>query len=277
MSLRKSIFQILQGSKKEMSMSEIYAALPTAKKHTIRARVYEQLGKGITRVNKNLYISSEAIVEQGNALKIIDRLIEEGDKFETIFLDIPYDGGSGQKGGNRNLFDCEKISPEQFEIFIDKCSQLLLTDTSPLLFMFTSGKSSKSQHDKYMSKIKLKRCNVMGVYQKLWPNGKPMNFGKHLMPVERIYVFSKSGKLDSNIQIPNMSFRMVPDMEYPTSKPYEMIKTLISVFSKPAQWIFDPFGGSGKTLKACLELKRKCHIIDISEISINNHLIPLLQ
>lgn len=55
-----------------------------------------------------------------------------------------------------------------------------------------------------------------------------------------------------------------------------MIRTLVEQATKIGDWVLDPFGGSGKILQACKELKRMCHIIDSSDIAINNHIIPLL-
>ena len=275
MSLRQKIVALLNGSNKKMTMQEIYTHFPEIAKTTIRGRVYNSLGKGIERIGKGIYISSQAIVEHGSTIEIIDRMIEEGDLFDFIFLDIPYDA-AGQRGGNRNLFDCDKISPQQFQEFIVKCEKLLKTDNSPIAFMFTSGKSSKKAHDEYINKIPLKRCEPVWTYQKLWSNGRPMNMGKYLMPKENIYFFSRSGKMD--FEVDNVEFALTPDLkEYPTAKPYEMIKKIVGTFTRIGDWVLDPFGGSGKTLKACLELNRMCHIIDISDTSINKHIIPLLS
>lgn len=272
MSLKNRIISFLEQKGIEVSLQELYKSFPEIARTTIRGRVYESVGKGIEKVGEGLYISYKAIMEQGNALEIIDRMIEEGDKFKFIFLDIPYEA-AGQRGGNRNLFECDKISPEQFGEFIRKCEHLLEDEKSLVAFMFTTGKTSKSAHDKYLNEIKLKRCDVLGTYKKLWPNGNPMNMGKYLMPVENIYFFSKSGKIAVDTIIPDLNFALTPDIkEYPTSKPYEMIKTLVNTFTKIGDWVFDPFAGSGKILKACMELGRKCHVIDISKISFENHL-----
>lgn len=279
MTLKNKIIQLLSGKKAAMSMKELYEYFPDIAKTTVRGRVYENLGKGIQRIGKGLYISEEAIIEYGNSLEIIDRMVSEEDKFEFIFLDIPYDayGQKGGKGGNRKLFALDKITPDQFAVFVSKCEKLLKSDNSLLIFMFTSGKSSRREHDKYLGKINLKQCLIKGSYQKLWSNGKPMNMGKFIMPYEHIYFFSKSGNFEADI-IPDLDFKLTPDIkEYPTSKPYPMIKTLIEYFTKIGDWVFDPFGGSGKILKACLELKRFCHIIDNSEKSVNGFLIPLLS
>lgn len=275
-SIRQRILACLNKSGKKMTMKEIYTNLPDVAQTTVRGKVYNALGKGIERVDRGLYISSDAIAELGSSLEIINRMIDEGDQFEFVFLDIPYHAG-GQKGGKRDLFTPDKITPEQFEKFISKVKTLLISDTAPVIYMFTGGKSSKVYHDKYFNKISavLELC-TQGSYEKLWKNGRPMNMGRYKMPSEHIYVFTKSGKID--VDNPILDFSLAPEIhEYPTSKPYQMIRSLVEQFTKPNDWIFDPFGGSGKILEACLELGRMCHIIDNSERSFNNHLLPIMN
>jgi len=278
MSLRQRILDIFKVEGKKMSMQELYTKFPDIAQTTIRGRVYENVGKGITKLGKSLYISSEAIVEHGNTMEIVDNMINQGDLFDCIFLDIPYDA-AGQKGGNRDLFSCDKISPTEFGDLVGKLELMLKDDTSPLLFMFTSGKTSKAAHDRYMtqfSKSSLKMCTRTGSYTKLWSTGNRMNMGKYLMPTEHIYIFSKSGYV-GNLNQWILDFQEVPNLkEYPSAKPYPMIKKLIEQATQIGDWVLDPFGGSGKVLKACKELKRMCHIIDSSNIAINNHIIPLL-
>ena len=278
MSLRQRILDIFKVEGKKMSMQELYTKFPDIAQTTIRGRVYENVGKGITKLGKSLYISSEAIVEHGNTMEIVDNMISQGDLFDCIFLDIPYDA-AGQKGGNRDLFSCDKISPTEFGDLIGKLELMLKDDTSPLLFMFTSGKTSKAAHDRYMTQFNrssLKMCTRTGSYTKLWSTGNRMNMGKYLMPTEHIYIFSKSGYV-GNLNQWILDFQEVPNLkEYPSAKPYPMIKKLIEQATQIGDWVLDPFGGSGKVLKACKELKRMCHIIDSSDIAINNHIIPLL-
>lgn len=275
MSLRKNILLCLEERNRETSLQDLYKEFPNEPKTTIRGRVYENVGKGITKIGKGLYISSNAIIEQGNSLKIIDRMIEQGDKFDFIFLDIPYSAG-GQKGGNRNLFAKDTISPEDFGIFISKAEKLLKDKHSVIAFMFTTGKTSKRAFDKYFSqfdKTNLIKCDAIGTYTKLWSNGNRMNMGKYLMPVENIYFFNGTGE----IKLSKLDFALTPNTkEYPTSKPYPMIKSLVEQITKIGQWVFDPFGGSGKILRACQELSRNCHIIDSCDESINNHILKLI-
>jgi DNA modification methylase len=50
---------------------------------------------------------------------------------------------------------------------------------------------------------------------------------------------------------------------HPTMKPVGLIRRLILNSSRVADWIYDPFVGSGTTLVACEQTKRKCLAIEI--------------
>ena len=267
-SLRQRIKNYLDKKEAEVSIKEIYSQFPGEKKSTVRGRVYDNMNKQtIYRVEKGLYISRQAIIELGDSLVKIDEIISRGEKFDFLFLDIPYNA-AGQKGGNRNLFDADTISPDEFGIFVNKIKHLLNNDKSPVAFMFTSGKTSKKSHDAYLNKFKdsgLKMHDKVGSYTKMWKTGNRMNMGKYLMPHENIYFFSISGDIEG-INDWNIDFKEVPILRaYPTQKPKNMIKTLIEQATIINQWVFDPFGGSGIVYKCCIELGRKCHIIDNSE------------
>lgn len=274
-SLRAKIEKFLQIKESKVSLNDIYDQFPDEKKTTVRGRIYDGMNKeNIRRVEKGLYISSNAIIELADSLIKIDELIDSGDKFDFIFLDIPYEA-AGQKGGNRNLFDADKISPDQFGVFIKKIHHLLKYDNSPIAFMFTSGKTSKKAHDKYFSMFEnsgLILHKKVGTYTKMWKTGNRMNMGKYLMPHENIYFFSKSGEING-IDNWKLNFREVPNLRgYPTEKPKNMIKQIIKQATSFGNWILDPFSGSGIVLESCLELGRKCHIIDSSEKSIKHTL-----
>lgn len=48
------------------------------------------------------------------------------------------------------------------------------------------------------------------------------------------------------------------DTEHPTRKPTEFVQWVVDTFSKPKQWVVDPFLGSGQTLMVCEASGRKC-------------------
>lgn len=50
--------------------------------------------------------------------------------------------------------------------------------------------------------------------------------------------------------------------EHPTQKPLQLIQRLVRIFSNKNDLILDPFGGSGTTAVACMNLNRKCILIE---------------
>lgn len=50
---------------------------------------------------------------------------------------------------------------------------------------------------------------------------------------------------------------------HPTMKPVGLLRNLILNSSRIGEYVYDPFGGSGSTLVACEQTKRKCLMIEI--------------
>jgi ParB family chromosome partitioning protein len=48
------------------------------------------------------------------------------------------------------------------------------------------------------------------------------------------------------------------DTEHPTRKPTEYVQWIVETFSKPDEWVVDPFLGSGQTLMVCETSGRRC-------------------
>ncbi|MEI8249171.1 MAG: site-specific DNA-methyltransferase, partial [Candidatus Taylorbacteria bacterium] len=52
---------------------------------------------------------------------------------------------------------------------------------------------------------------------------------------------------------------------HPTMKPPALLRRIIYHSSKPGDIVLDPFGGSGSTLIACEQLKRRCFMVEFEE------------
>ena len=268
------IKKYLKSQGKEVEINDIYDAFPEEKRTTVRGRINENVDRGIKRVDRGLYISADVIVEHADIMQRIGAMKDAGMKYEFIFLDIPYHS-AGQNGGNRKIAKFETISPHQFKDMLDGTRDIL-TDDGTLQFMITSGKSSKSAVDKCrkcfddLGYVKIKS----GQYTKMNGNGTRCNIGKYLLPEEDIVVYAKHANVDASAWV--LDIAEVRALGYPTEKPVSLMKILIGQATKIGDWILDPFGGSGATLKACIELGRRCHIMDISAGSIYNYILPIL-
>ena len=62
--------------------------------------------------------------------------------------------------------------------------------------------------------------------------------------------------------------RRLPAMEYehPTQKPSTLYEKAIRRCTKPGDYVLELFGGSGSTLIACEQLKRKCLMVEIDPV-----------
>jgi site-specific DNA-methyltransferase (adenine-specific) len=52
---------------------------------------------------------------------------------------------------------------------------------------------------------------------------------------------------------------------HPTVKPIKLMSYLITLFTRPGDWVLDPFGGSGTTGLACKLLDRNHIYIDFTQ------------
>ena len=52
---------------------------------------------------------------------------------------------------------------------------------------------------------------------------------------------------------------------HPTQKPINVLKKLIKIFTDEGDVVIDPVAGSGRTLRACAELKRSCYGFEIKK------------
>ena len=99
------------------------------------------------------------------------------------------------------------------------------------------------------------------------------------VPVDGGYMISFTNDLDTiTIKVPSFEVESVTstsedtiwridkpsrNAEHPTMKPIELCERGILNSSKPGDIVFEPFGGSGSTLIACENLKRKCRCIEL--------------
>lgn len=279
---------------KTFSLSDLYREFgDTYKKHSIRARVYENLRGSVIRTGKGSYIFAgaeiEAIVEQADSRKHVFEIKRANIFYDLVFLDIPYRTG-GQRGGGanpkRNMADYSLIDPEEFGEIIKEVESMLRSEEGQVYFMIAGGKSSEAQANKYIRMFDQTalRCNDIGSYTKLTSTGKVCNMAQHDMPPEIIMAFSPDGKirdctedgsycLDFAMERP----RLARYGGYPTAKPKAMLHQMVAQATEKKQWVLDLFAGSGSMLEAALGLGRKAHLVELCGNAIDNFILPKLK
>jgi len=238
---------------------------------TVRRILGQGAKKGeITRVAPGVYTlltrdgKTAAIVQGGDSLVEIKKLVNEGAKFDMVFLDPPY-VAPGTRGGNRNLAKYKKITPEQFSDFVGDVKKLLRTPDTPVIFMFSANKSNKAALAKYAKAFEnngLKNSGV-AVSQKLYPKSlKPKQMGGHLLK-EWVFIFSQSGKQRTDVDFSfEQEYYFPEDSKYQTAKPVALLEEIIKASTKAGEIVLDPFAGSGSTAKAAVKQGRSVVTIE---------------
>jgi len=243
-----------------------------------------------------LYYKDEYIrLFQGDCLEVMDRLIEKEIKFDAIITDPPY--GTT----NRNKWDI--IIP--LNIMWDKIHKLMNINTPILLFAdepftseliysnkklfkqritwdkdrgsgFLNAKKMllKQTEDIVLFYDKLPTYNpqmVKAQLDRIRPNSakgenKSLNYGE-------VKEIKHSEDYDNTMRYPTNLIKfssMTGDCNnlnrlHPTQKPIELIRWLINTYTNENELILDFTCGSGTTLLASRNLKRKCIGIELEE------------
>jgi hypothetical protein len=291
-SLATKILRYIEENK-QFTIPDLYREFGDAyKKHSIRARVYENLKGSVIRTGKGSYILAgaeiEAIVEQADSREHVFEIKKSNIFYDLIMLDIPYRTG-GQRGGGanpkRNMADYSLIDPVEFGDILKAVEGLLRTEESQVYFMMAGGKSSAVQANKYIRMFDQTalKCNDIGSYTKLTSTGKVCNMAQYDMPPEIIMAFSSDGKIrDCTDGDYSLDFALERPLlarygGYATAKPKAMLQQMVMQATQKGEWVLDLFAGSGSILEAALGVGRKAHLVEICSNAIDNFILPKLK
>ena len=213
---------------------------------------------------------------QGDCFKVLPNLLDESVDF--IITDPPYNilntvSKIQDRAKNWDYFS-NVIDYKKFSIkWINYCYDLLIEGGSLIIFwserhLFLFNEILNNT-DFSLHKILIWHYpNILkGFSNKRWHN--TFDFMFHLIKGDKPKVFNASFVRGDNIDVwrfPKPQSNFKKDRKYhSTQKPLELVAQLIKILSNKGNVVLDPFLGSGTTMKACLELKRSCVGIEISE------------
>ena len=237
-----------------------------------------------------LYYKDEYIrLFQGDCLEVMDKLIEKGIKFDAIITDPPY-GTTQCKWDSVIPFDkmWERINRliKDLGIIVFTSSQpftsaLVMSNTNLFKYeliwekeqgtgQLNAKKMPLKKHESILIFSKGKLGNI--TYNPQMEEGKPYSrndIGKVNNIKEKVYGVS-NGYAAKNVttRYPTsiIQFNMVKQKgQHPTQKPISLMEYLINTYTNENELILDFTCGSGTTLLAARNLKRKCIGIELEE------------
>ena len=201
----------------------------------------------------------------------VKKLIGE-DKIDLVLTDPPYGIAytESKAGFSQSLAKPKEIqndhlqSEEEYIQFSEKWLKILIPflNNKNTIYIFNS--------DKMIFALRQALINV-GIYFSqllIWIKSNAVVGRLDYLPQHELLVYSwygrhafKKSKDKSVLFCPKPSRSKL----HPTQKPISLLRRLILNSSKVGDVVFDPFGGSGSTLIACHQTKRKCLMIEIDQ------------
>jgi DNA modification methylase len=225
--------------------------------------IFQRISRGVYKVI--ITIGTSICIHHASALDTLPNLIEQGEKADMVFLDIPYDTPA-VKGGNRGV-KYDLINVPQFEKILGYSEKLLRKETSCIVYMYSNAPSGIKQMSKYTDCFDKFGFRIVGrgSYSKFFKNGKmATNVSGKVMTPEGITIYSKS----DTKQYIDLDYKELRFRGYPTEKSSNMIADLIRKTTDQQDVIIDPFAGSGVIGEQSSILGRNSILIDSSEKSI---------
>lgn len=211
---------------------------------------------------------NELIEEDYNKLIIGDCLEEipklDDNSINCLIIDPPY-GINYQSNYRKENFDKIKDDDESAFKLLDDTLRLVepKIKNNSHIYVFTSWKVYDKVKPIVERYFDLKNCLVWN--KNNWSMG---DLAGNYAEKHELILFASKGKrkIQSEIRPTNvLDYARTNNPEHPTQKPVDLLKELVRNSTKEKELVLDCFAGSGSTLLACKEEKRKWLGIEIEE------------
>lgn len=173
-----------------------------------------------------------------------------GEKADMVFTDPPYNVAFNGRSGKFDVIENDDLEEKDFEKFIEEFAQTLHTLEISIKYIWCNWK-------------------FYGVLQKHFKFNACIVWAKNVFGLGRGYRHQHEfclfeGKLDEGINNESDLWEIAKDTNYqhPTQKPITLAERALNNHKK-ANNILDLFCGSGSTMVASHQLKRKCYGMEL--------------
>lgn len=269
MTLIDAIRTFIREKKEPVSLQDLYAHLPDALEHSIRAGIYERLGKEFTRVGKGLYVAingdATCIVVHGDALEAVKQLPTQS--VDAVITDPPYgwldhfvDAGTTRKRMDWK-FDRQDIDRELgLEIY-----RVLKEGAHAFIFVPAETRTTRP-HIERLIKV-LEECGF--VFQKRWIwNKVVLGMGYSGRARYEAVLFFTRGlekRQPCDLSIPDViDCPLIQPNEriHPCQKPQPLLEALVRFATQVGETVLDLFAGSCALGRAALAMGRNAILIE---------------
>lgn len=207
------------------------------------------------------------------AITDVEKLMN-GEKADLLFTDPPYNVNIEQKKkkilhcNEYNKIENDNLPAEEFKTFLSdvfKNAYLSLKENASYYVFSCQG------GDNEMMMMMMRESGIPCRHQIIWVKDSPvfsmgrLDYDYKHEPILYGWVkkhnFYRKGDQDKSV----WNYPRTANKLHPTMKPVELVGNALKNSTKQEDLVLDLFGGSGSTLIACEQLKRKCRMMELDE------------
>lgn len=179
-----------------------------------------------------------------------------GNKIDMVFTDPPYNVAFNGRSGKHDVILNDDLSENDFIVFINKIIDVIISINAPIHYIWCNWKF----YGVLQGKLPYKSCIV-------WAKNV-FGLGRGYRHQHEFCLFN--GKIDEEITNESDLWEIAKDTNYvhPTQKPVALCGRALKNH-KEVITVLDLFGGSGSTLIAAEQLKRKCFMMELDPIYVD--------
>lgn len=239
--------------------------------------IFERIAPGVYAAKTEK--GNIAYVEAQDALISLPRLVADGWKFTSVFLDIPYFSKS-LIGGNRGIVDYDFIFARQFATVMQHIAQLMANPDCHVYLMLSGAKSAQREMSHYQRAANAAGFKLIqeGTYKKLYNNGKAATNvrGQEASP-ERLLLYTLSGRAANYGCDLQFDFSLVRPTGYQTEKAAELCSKICQQSTLPGDWVIDPFAGSGVFGEQAILQGRNAYLIEKNPVVVERLILNRIK
>jgi site-specific DNA-methyltransferase (adenine-specific) len=283
MTLAQAIRDFFKATSGPVRIQDLYAEFPEAHEHSIRARVYDSLGKHFKRIDRGVYVAVQGaatcIVVQGDALEEVKKL--DSESIDALITDPSYDWLNKFREKKTTSWKRMPYDLECRDIDLDLGRELYrVLREGAHAFVFVPAETGTTRpHINRMVAILEKSGFVFRkrfIWDKLSIGCGYSGRARHEGIIFMTRGAAKRKPCDLTIG-DVISVRMIDHRNrlHPAEKPVGLLEQLVKFATKVGEVVLDIFGGSCVTGKAALKLGRNSICVEKNAAILERALAPI--
>lgn len=270
MNLTEAIREFFKTAPGPVHIQDLYEKFPEAHEHSIRGRIYENLGKDFRRVGRGLYV---AMTEEAACVVVSGDAIEETKKLPTEFFDAlitdpPYPWLDRFRARNTTSWKRMQVEFDRMEIDRELGLELYrVLKEGAHAFVFVPAETGTTRpHINRMIEM-LERCGFVFQKRFVWDK-MVIGMGYSGRAKHEGILFLTRGRAKRkpcDLGVPDVISMKAIDprsRRHPCEKPVGLLEALVRFATKAGERVLDCFAGACSTGTAALRLGRNSIMIE---------------